>query len=200
MGIGLTILKYTVFYEVGLSIRAAFERHKYWNESREYCNEVGKQLLRIGVRRSPLEPPNGDVTLDIDPVILTIPGGVLGDERDMSMWKNREFGVCFNEHTLEHLYSAEDVELAVNECVRVADIAVFLAPSPYSLWSNFLVPTHKLRIWFDNVNERIKVEPNKYNTGLGITNPPAIRQAFVSKGKAPIITKEGRVIVVESTY
>jgi hypothetical protein len=118
------------------------------------------------MHRGPFEPPNGDVTLDIDPEVEKIPGGVLGDERFMP-FADREFSFCFNEHTLEHLHSAADVELAVNECRRVADYTVLLCPSPYSIFATFFCPSHRLRLWFDSDNNKIIVRENGWRTGVG---------------------------------
>ena len=151
-------------YEFEIQSTEFNERHGLWRWSRDYCSRIGKPLLRIGIRRSFLEPPNGDVTLDIDPAVLAIPGGVLGDERQMP-FADKQFGVCFNEHTLEHLKTVEDVQLAVKECARVADKAVLLAPSPYSIIS-MLHPNHFQRLWFER--NRIKVSPNQWKLGQTI--------------------------------
>ncbi len=200
-----TVIKLLALYEVGLSVRGTLERHNYYNEAREYCNQIGKSLLRVGMRRLPWEPPNGDVTIDIDPEVLNLEGGVLGDERDMP-FKDKEFGVAFNEHTLEHLYSPEDVEQAVNECTRVADKAIFLAPSPYSIAGNLFNPTHHLRLWFDQTNNRILVKENKYNIGLGFNfgstfdymnkESPRIGQALVAERIPPKIITLGNGFIV----
>ena len=200
-----TIIKLAVLYELGLTVRGTIERHNYYNEARYYCDQVGKPLLRIGMRRLPWEPPNGDVTIDIDPEVLNLEGGVLGDERQMP-FVDKQFGVAFNEHTLEHLYSPEDVEQAVNECVRVADKAVFLVPSPYSIAGNLLNPTHHLRLWFDQLNNRILVEENKYNIGLGFNfgstfdykniSPAGIGQVLVAENISPKIITSGHGFIV----
>ena len=175
-------------YEGTIQVSETIERHHYWKLAREYCDKTGKQLLRIGIRRSPFEPPNGDVTLDIDPIVLEIKGGVLGDERRMP-FADKQFGVCFNEHTLEHLVQPEDVELAVNECVRVADIAILLAPSPYSLVATFFCPTHNLRLWFEG--NTIRVKRNEYITGAGFPQSlyPDPRNLGLSGIGQAIITK-----------
>ncbi len=173
----LAILGTLVGYEVTIQGIETYERHKFWNVSREYCEAVGKPLLRIGIRRSKLEPPNGDVTLDLDLAVLKIPGGVVGDERDIP-FADKQFGVCFNEHTLEHLHSAEDVNQAVKECARVADYAVFLTPSPYSLWSNFFCETHRLRIFPHDSS--ISVEE------VGLT---PVGRALVAYGTPPTVTR-----------
>ena len=137
-------------YESGMQAKELLERHHYYNAAKNYCAMVGKPLLRIGMRRSVFEPPNGDYTLDIDEAVLRIPGGVVGDERAIP-FSDKFFGASFNEHTLEHLHTAEDVEKAIRECCRVADHAILLAPSPYSI-IGLLHPDHKLRMWFRRGN------------------------------------------------
>lgn len=139
VGVGLGL------YELAMQAPEISDRHETWSWARAYCAQVAKPLLRIGMRRSPLEPPNGDVTLDIDPAIRAVPGGVQGDERDMRLFADGQFGVAFNEHTLEHLLTPADVPLAVRECLRVADYAVFLFPSARSLVAR-LHPTHQLQL------------------------------------------------------
>jgi len=193
----LGLLKILIVYEGCITIKNIIERHTSYNQAREYCDQIGKPLLRIGMKQNFWEPPNGDVTLDIDPIVLNIEGGVLGDERQMP-FSDKEFGVAFNEHTLEHLYSAEDVEMAVNECVRVADKAILLAPSPYSITGNLFNPTHHLRLWFDQTNNRILVKENKFRTGFGYNHAsefdyvnkssPGIGQALVLHENTKVIS------------
>lgn len=160
------IVGVAVLYEMTINGIELWERFHYWNWAKKYCDSVGKPLLRIGMHRGPFEPPNGDVTLDVDPAINSIPGGVEGDERFMS-FKDNEFGVCFNEHTLEHLHSPEDVDMAVRECCRVADYSVLLAPSPYSIYASLFCPSHRLRIWLDQDTNSYHAVPNEYITGFG---------------------------------
>ena len=181
--IGAFLLATLLAYEFIIQGTEIWERHSYWKASRHYCNQVNKKLLRIGIKRSFTEPPNGDVTLDLDKEILKIPGGVQGDERAMP-FHDKQFGVCFNEHTLEHLHSAEDVQQAVKECTRVADCAVFLMPSPYSIWSTFFCETHRLRLWEEN-NTLIVEEMGLTPVGRVIVayEPPLVFQA---KGNRPL--------------
>jgi len=159
-----------LIYEGIVTAGELSERFDNWAWAREYCDRVGKPLLRIGMHRGPFEPPNGYYTLDIDPAIENIPGGVLGDERRMP-FHDKQFGVCFNEHTLEHLHDAESVEMAVSECRRVADYAVLLAPSPYSIYASMFCPSHRLRLWLDNDKNQIVVRPNTWRTGMGKIYP-----------------------------
>lgn len=153
-------------YEGGHLIKENSERNYYWSVARAYSNLVEKPLLVVGMRRWSWQPPDGDVTVDIDPQVLQVPGGVQSDERIMP-FEDKQFGAVFNPHTLEHLASAEDVELAVNECLRVAEVGMFLCPSPYSIIANLFCPGHNLRLWFDNENNRIIVRHNSWRTGLG---------------------------------
>jgi hypothetical protein len=184
-------------YEVVCFIAETKEKHDYFNLARDYCRSVNKPLLRIGMQRAPWEPPNGDVTLDIDPIVKYIPGGVWGDERNMP-FNDKQFGICFNEHTLEHLQSAEDVELAVNECVRVADKAIFLVPSPYRISTTLFEPGHLLRLWLDPQTNTIKVTQNDYRTGFGgdqgadVSHPPqVVSLQILVTDIAPRIIKAG---------
>ena len=168
------LLKAGLFYEAGIQVREFAERRVYRNRARRYCASVDKPLLRIGVRRSVLEPPNGDVTLDLDPAVERIPGGFQGDVRRMP-FADKQFGVCFCEHVLEHLETPEDVALAVDECRRVADVAVLLCPSPYSIWGSCFNITHNLRVWF-HPNGDIQAAPNRWRTGLGFPIMAPVQQ------------------------
>lgn len=162
-----------VTYEVLLQVQENRERHHYYRLAKQHCDRTGKPLLRIGMRRGFMEPPNGDVTLDIDPAVLRIPGGVQGDERAMP-FSDKQFGVSFNEHTLEHLHTAHDVRIAIDECCRVADFAILLAPSPYSV-IGLLHPDHKLRLWFKRNNEIIVQQIKGYSQVMVVNNPWQVR-------------------------
>ena len=75
VGIGL-VISGILLWEVPIQLHELFERHRLYRKARNYCDRVHKPLLRIGMRRSPLEPPNGDTTLDIEPSVTELPGGV----------------------------------------------------------------------------------------------------------------------------
>jgi len=197
MGIGWTVVKLLVAYEGGMTIRENAERHKYYNQARQYADSVGKPLLVVGMKRFFWQPPNGDITVDIDPEVQNIPGGVWSDEREMP-FEDKTFGAVYNAHTLEHLPTVEDVEIAVNECLRIADIGVFLAPSPYSMIANMFCPAHHLRLWFDQTNNRIRVTDNRWRTGIGIQSgdtshqPPTVVEQSLVTGEVPEIIEIGK--------
>jgi hypothetical protein len=181
-------------YEGGITVNQIVERHKHFREAREYADQAGKPLLTIGMKRMPWQTPNGDVTVDIDPIVENLPGGVYADERDMP-FSDKEFAVCLNAHTLEHLPTASDVEIAINECLRVADRGIFLCPSPYDLISNFVCPAHYLRLWFDQVNNRIRVSDNRWRSGLGFNWGPKITQAIIVDEMPEIIKISGAYVL-----
>jgi hypothetical protein len=158
-----------VAWEGSIYTKETIERHRYYGIARRYCDEFSKPLLNVGMKRHVWEPPNGDITLDLDQSVERIDGGVWGDVRDMP-FDNKAFGFVFNSHVLEHLPQPEDVELAVRECVRVADYAVFLTPSPYSIVANLFAPSHHLKLWFDRAQNKIIARPNKWRTGIGLTS------------------------------
>jgi hypothetical protein len=153
-------------YEGTIGVKETIERHHYYNIGRAYCDLVKKPFLAVGLQRWSYEPPNADVVADIDPQVLDYPGGVQTDERDMP-FADKQFGAVYNAHTLEHMATPEDVELAMNECLRVADVGLFLCPSPYSLYANMFCPAHNLRLFFDSDNEKIVVRKNNWRTGIG---------------------------------
>ena len=153
-------------YEGSIQLKENAERHHYWSLARAYSDLARKPLLVVGMKRHWFQPPNGDITVDIDHEVESIAGGIRADERALP-FRDKEFGAVYNAHTLEHLATPEDVELAVNECLRVGDIALFLAPSPYSIIANFFCPSHHLRLWLDNVTNEIVCKPRNFQTGLG---------------------------------
>ena len=137
------------------------ERWRFYREARAYADGSGKPLLVIGLQRFSWQPPNGDVTVDIDPLVETIPGGVLADEREMP-FTDKQFGACYNAHTLEHMATVEEMEKAITENLRVADRVYFLVPSWYSITGNFFCASHHLRMKFDQASKSISVKPNTF--------------------------------------
>jgi hypothetical protein len=153
-----TLVKLALIYEGVIVTTEQLERQKYWSEARQYCDEVGKPLLVVGMKRHFWQPPDGDVTIDIDPKVLGLPSGVLADAREIP-YPDKSFGAVYAAHVLEHMDTPEDAEIAINECLRVADRAYFLCPSPYSIYANLFAPSHHLRIWFDQDNQTVRVIP-----------------------------------------
>jgi Methyltransferase domain len=170
MGIGMKIffgiLSSAAVYQGGITVRENVERHHYWRVARAFSDLSGKPMLAVGMQRWSWEPPNPEAVVDIDPSVELLDGGTYGDERALP-FRDKQFGAVYNAHTLEHLGTAEDVQAAVDECLRVADIACFLAPSPYSITASLFCPAHNLRLWFDSQNNKIVVKKNNWRTWLG---------------------------------
>ncbi len=187
----LALLGIWLGMEAGAGLRNEIERHTFYREARDYCDSVGKPLLRVGMRRYFWEPPDADCTVDINPDVTKTHGGVLADEREMP-FEDKQFGVCLNQHTLEHLSSPAEVEQAVGECVRVAEITVLLTPSPYSIVSNVFNPEHKVRLHYDSINNRIRVERNpRHEQTLDIG------ASMVLHDVSPQIYTRGGAVVIE---
>ena len=157
----LGIVGAAVAYQAFFTIKENIERHTHFNAALAFARLVDKPLLVVGLQRRFWEPPNGDVTVDIDPEVLTIEGGVLADVKNMP-FTDKRFGAAYVAHILEHMETVLDVETAVNECMRIADRVYFLCPSPYGIISNFFCPSHYLRIWFDQASNTITVADNNY--------------------------------------
>ncbi len=86
----------------------------------------------------------GDVCFDIDPhACQGCASGVQGDVRDLSRFKDGEFGAAYASHVLEHLPTVEDARRAVAELRRVADVVFIVSPrkSSFVAW---LIPGHHL--------------------------------------------------------
>lgn len=182
------VLLVLVSYQGTVTVREHIERHVCWKRARCAADTSRKPLLVVGLQRFFWDPPNGDATIDIDPAVASIVGGVVADERNIP-FPDSYFGACYNAHTLEHLASAADVQKAVNECTRVADVTYFLGPSPYSIIGNFFCPAHNLRLWFDPAQNRIVVAENRYWTGLGY-NMGNIGQYMTTRA-TPVVIDRG---------
>jgi hypothetical protein len=166
LGITGAIIGSVAICEVINTVKENNERHTWYNYARQYCNAVNKPLLEVGMRRYSWQPPDGDYVIDTDPAVLDLPNGVQGTECEMP-FPDKMFGFVYNAHTLEHLNSVEDIEKAISECRRVADFTILLTPNPHSIVANFFCPTHKFKLWMDQVNNKIIVKPSEYEIGIG---------------------------------
>lgn len=139
----------------------------------------GKPLLVVG--RPILKSHGyGDVCLDLVGCPEAPPGvGVKGDIRDMSMFKNHQFGAVFVGEVIECLDTA-GMKKAIDELYRVAD-EVYIAYLPdQSLTARFFPGIHSIvhsapsqtpyRIDFTDLatGRRQTVEPKSALVGLGI--------------------------------
>lgn len=181
----LVALGGAVLWETGVQVKEHVERHDWYNWSREYCDSVGKPLLTVGLQRGTYNPPNGDSVIDVDPEVLDVSGGVLASVTALP-FPDKKFGIAYNSHVLEHLSSPEDIEAAIAECRRVADYAVLLAPSPYSIMANLFCPSHNYRLWMDSKNNKVVVKPSSWQTGIGVNYGGAVKQTMFTYNPLPM--------------
>lgn len=167
MGILGTVLRMVAVWEGTSLVKENIERSQYYTEMRDYSLAVGKPLLMVGMPRWAWQPQTADVILDLDPSVEGVAGGVVGNVLAIP-FPDKYFGGAYVAHVLEHMYTVEECEQAINECVRVSERVAFLCPNPNSLIANIFMPSHHLRLFFDQANNRIKVTENRYRTGMGI--------------------------------
>lgn len=122
----------------------------------------GKGIINIGagpnrtsgaqvVARDPDVLANIDIELDGLPNFIQ-----LDVERDPLPFADKQFGVAYCSHVLEHL---DNWEFALNEMVRVADYIVIVLPDPV-YFSGWLDLEHKQHFSTDDINQIIELYPN----------------------------------------
>lgn len=142
-----TVLKVAL---VGTAVREGLvqltevqERHQVYQQARDYADSVGKRLLVVGTPKSLFQNhPCGDVTIDIDPTIVTDCEVEVADVRSIP-YPNHYFGAAFCSHVLEHLPTVEDAVKALDEMERVADKVFTVSPHKSSIMA-WIHPEHHL--------------------------------------------------------
>lgn len=130
---------------VATSLDQQAERTQKYNQGLAYSRAAGKPLLVVGTPgRFFRAHPCGDVTLDLNPMVLRQcpQGGLVADVREIP-YPPGYFGAALASHVMEHLPSVEDAILAWGELHRVADLVLVAGPSPLNLIAR-LVPDHCL--------------------------------------------------------
>lgn len=130
---------------VGGNALDSIEKRETFRAARETADRLGKPLLNAGcgdeTENTFIEPIlQSDANLDVVP--RDVPNFVLGSVEDMHMFGDKQFGVAFCSHTLEHV---DDPEKALAELQRVADYAYVCAPSPENIFYSHFYPEHKWR-------------------------------------------------------
>jgi len=128
------------------------ERWKVYAEAKEYAKNTGKPMLVVGLPKTTLshgflEEGCGDICIDIDQRVLEVSieaEGKVADVRNIP-YSDKYFSSAFCSHTLEHLNTIDDCEVAVSELRRVADKVFIVSPHKWALsaWFN---PEHHLWI------------------------------------------------------
>jgi hypothetical protein len=125
-------------------------RRKYFL-AREAAQQRGKPLLVIGRPGGwPSTYDCGDVTLDLDPRVLTDcpEGGQVGDVRQLP-FADKQFGAVFCSHVLDCLSTPEDVDRAYGELCRVADEVFLCYTLPHNIYWRWI--SREVRVW---INEK----------------------------------------------
>lgn len=114
-------------------IRERKEREKWYNIAFQRSRYIGKPLIVFGSPKG--RHGCGDVLFDLRPT-GECPVEVQGDISDLSMFRDKEFGVAFVSHVLEHL-SSQKMEKALYELQRIANSCVILYPSTMNMLARF---------------------------------------------------------------
>lgn len=147
MGIVDTLLPLLVVHQgIILGIEGSDRSYKY-SLARELAGS--KPMLVVG-RPKGMEYDCADVTLDLDPLVLSCPNGVVADVRDIP-FQDKYFGSAYVSHVLEHLPTTRDAFIAWDELWRVSDNVIV----SYPRWDNLIAilhPDHHLWIEWDEHN------------------------------------------------
>ncbi|MBA7691662.1 hypothetical protein ES703_100213 [subsurface metagenome] len=124
--------------------------------------DSGKGIINLGagphrtfgaqiIAEAPEVLANIDVALNGMPHFLQ-----LDIETDPLPFSDKQFGVAFLSHVLEHL---DNWQFALDEALRVADYVVVVLPHP-AYFSGWLSPEHKQHFSVDDINEIAGIYPN----------------------------------------
>lgn len=122
----------------------------------------GKGIINIGAgpnrtfgAQGVARDPEVLANIDIDPDGL--PNFIQLDvESDPLPFPDKQFGVAYCSHVLEHL---DNWQFCLDEMVRVADYVVIVLPDP-SYFSGWIDPEHKQHFSTDNIERILQLYPN----------------------------------------
>jgi len=122
----------------------------------------GKGIINIGAgpnrtfgAQVVARDPEVLANIDIDPDGL--PNFIQLDvERDPLPFADKQFGVAYCSHVLEHL---DNWQFCLDEMVRVADYVVIVLPDPV-YFSGWLAPEHKQHFSTDDIDAILQLYPN----------------------------------------
>jgi len=142
------------FLHVAVAKGAAFE------EAKRLSN--GKGIINIGC--GPRRTYQAQVIAEQPEVLTNVditPNGMphyiqLDVERSLLPFADKQFGVAFASHILEHLANCQ---FALGEMVRVADYVVVVLPDP-RYFSGWLWPDHRQHFSVDDIYELAQLYPN----------------------------------------
>lgn len=149
------------------------ERHKIFDQARDYSNSLGRPMLVVGAPRHSFSHPYGDVTIDNDPRKIGEGNTELADVREIP-YPSQYFGSSYVSHVLEHLPTVEDACFALDELKRVSN-KVFVVSPHKSSFIAWIYPGHHL--WITSSGDgfiieqrgRGKVEPREKSYIISIS-------------------------------
>ena len=135
-------------------------RFSAFNRAKEL--EGGKGIINIGagphrtyqaqlIAEDPGVLSNIDIALDGMPHFMR-----LDVERNPLPFADKQFGVSFASHVLEHL---DNWQFTLREMVRVADYVVIVLPHPI-YFSGWLIPAHRQHFSIDDIDGICELYPN----------------------------------------
>jgi len=157
LGIGASLAAaYTMcdIFSVVTTKEVAFEEAKRLSGGKGIIN-IGAGPNRTFGAQVVARDPEVLANIDIDPDGL--PNFIRLDvESDSLPFADKQFGVAYCSHVLEHL---DNWEFALNEMVRVADYVVIVLPDP-KYFSGWIDPEHKQHFSPDDINQILQLYPN----------------------------------------
>lgn len=133
---------------------AAFE------EAKRLSN--GKGIINIGagphrIFGAQVVARDLEVLANIDIELDGLPNFIQLDiETELLPFADKQFGVAYCSHVLEHL---DNWEFCLREMVRVADYVVVVLPDPV-YFSGWLAPDHKQHFSVDDIDEILQLYPD----------------------------------------
>ena len=133
---------------------AAFEKAKELSNGKGIVN-IGAGPHRTYQAQMIAESPS--IMANIDIAANGIPRFIQLDiEAEHLPFSDKQFGVAFLSHILEHL---DNWQFALEEAIRVADYVVVVLPHP-AYFSGWLDPQHKQHFSRDEIDEIVQFYPN----------------------------------------
>lgn len=126
----------------GSTLHMQWERNSYFTEARSLADSIGKPLINIGCgdynpNLFPRALAESDLNIDVVP--QDVPNFKLIDSIYDMPFRDREFGVAFASHVLEHVGNPRE---AIREIKRIADHYYLLVPAWWNSAGLFW-PEHK---------------------------------------------------------
>jgi len=159
LGLG-TLVSALGAYVLGEAIHLTTTKDMAFEEAMRLSRGRGIINLGAGPHRTPqgqLIAWSPEVQANIDIALDGLPHFIQLDiEREPLPFADKQFGVAFMSHVLEHL---DNWQFALAEALRVADYVVVVLPHP-QYFSGWLSPEHRQWFTMDEIDELAQLYPN----------------------------------------